>query len=359
MSAPVEGRVDGPAGGQHAGAIHDIGYRHYDGPRLGRGYARRSLFVQSLRGCYGLGRSARSKVMPMLLLVLMLAPAAIMVAVTVVAGGDELPLHYSGYALALQPVLGLYLASQAPQAISLDLRFRTVPLYFSRPIERRDYVLAKYGALTASLLVFTGLPLLVLYLGALLAKLDVVAQTTGLLKALAGAVLLKQFALVALPFLAIMLWQSGGREAVKRAAIAFLGVTAVCVLPFLIAEPGRGLVGNAGVIQTEVVLIADKGCGDARRWVYLDIGKFGGLAETMDEAIQYPIRSHRTGEVAPVILAGPTCDSADVLYERSPYSLPRDLEIGDRLEIAAAGAYTTTYAAVAFNGFEPLRSYYV
>ena len=130
-------------------------------------------------------------------------------------------------------------------------------------------------------------------------------------------------------------------------------------LPFLIAEPGRGLVGNAGVIQTEVVLIADKGCGDARRWVYLDIGKFGGLAETMDEAIQYPIRSHRTGEVAPVILAGPTCDSADVLYERSPYSLPRDLEIGDRLEIAATGAYTTTYAAVAFNGFEPLRSYYV
>jgi ornithine decarboxylase len=130
-------------------------------------------------------------------------------------------------------------------------------------------------------------------------------------------------------------------------------------LPFLIAEPGRGLVGNAGVIQTEVVLIADKGDGDARRWVYLDIGKFGGLAETMDEAIQYPIRSDRTGDAAPVILAGPTCDSADVLYERSPYSLPCDLEIGDRLEIDATGAYTTTYAAVAFNGFEPLRSYYV
>ena len=130
-------------------------------------------------------------------------------------------------------------------------------------------------------------------------------------------------------------------------------------LPFLIAEPGRGLVGNAGVIQTKVVLIAEKGDGDARRWVYLDIGKFGGLAETMDEAIQYPIRCERRGEATPVILAGPTCDSADVLYERSPYSLPRDLEIGDRLEIDATGAYTTTYAAVAFNGFEPLRSYYV
>jgi ornithine decarboxylase len=128
-------------------------------------------------------------------------------------------------------------------------------------------------------------------------------------------------------------------------------------LPFLIAEPGRGLVGNAGIIQTEVVLIAEKGCADARPWVYLDVGRFGGLAETMDEAIQYPITSHRTGAPVPVILAGPTCDSADVLYERSPYALPEDLEVGDRLEIGATGAYTTTYAAVGFNGFDPLRAY--
>ncbi|MEK0085982.1 type III PLP-dependent enzyme [Benzoatithermus flavus] len=130
-------------------------------------------------------------------------------------------------------------------------------------------------------------------------------------------------------------------------------------LPFLIAEPGRGLVGNAGVIQTEVVLIAEKGDADGRRWVYLDIGKFGGLAETMDEAIQYPIHSHRKGAPVPVILAGPTCDSADVLYERAPYTLPADLAIGDRLEIEATGAYTTTYSTVGFNGFEPLRSYYI
>jgi ornithine decarboxylase len=129
-------------------------------------------------------------------------------------------------------------------------------------------------------------------------------------------------------------------------------------LPFLIAEPGRGLVGNAGVIQTEVVLIARKGeAAGERRWVYLDVGKFGGLAETMDEAIQYPVRSARAGATAPVVLAGPTCDSADVLYERSRYELPLDLAIGDRLEIEAAGAYTTTYASVGFNGFEPLRAY--
>ena len=130
-------------------------------------------------------------------------------------------------------------------------------------------------------------------------------------------------------------------------------------LPFLIAEPGRGMVGNAGVIQTEVVLIAEKGDGDDRRWVYLDIGKFGGLAETMDEAIQYPIETRRHGPTAPVILAGPTCDSADVLYERARYELPLDLAIGDRLEIRATGAYTTTYAAVGFNGFAPLAAHYI
>ena len=128
-------------------------------------------------------------------------------------------------------------------------------------------------------------------------------------------------------------------------------------IPFLIAEPGRGLVGNAGVIGTEVVLIAEKDEGDPRPWVYLDIGRFGGLAETEGEAIRYPIASRRRGAPREVILAGPTCDSADVLYERSGYTLPEDLQVGDRLEIASTGAYTTTYAAVAFNGFEPLRAY--
>jgi ornithine decarboxylase len=110
-------------------------------------------------------------------------------------------------------------------------------------------------------------------------------------------------------------------------------------IPFLIAEPGRGLVGNAGVIQTEVVLIAEKGCGDSRPWVYLDIGKFGGLAETMDEAIRYPISTvHDGGETAPCVLAGPTCDSADVMYEKTPYPLPLALTIGDEVLIEGTGA---------------------
>jgi len=131
-------------------------------------------------------------------------------------------------------------------------------------------------------------------------------------------------------------------------------------IPETIIEPGRGMVGNAGVIETEVVLVSKKSEEDEVRWVYLDIGKFGGLAETMDESIRYPIRTPRDGaEMAPCILAGPTCDSADVLYEKEPYLLPVSLEIGDKLLIEGAGAYTATYSAVAFNGFPPLKTVHI
>ncbi len=131
-------------------------------------------------------------------------------------------------------------------------------------------------------------------------------------------------------------------------------------IPETIIEPGRGMVGNAGVIKAEVVLISQKSHDDDTRWVYLDIGKFGGLAETMDEAIRYPIRTERDRDaMAPCVIAGPTCDSADVLYEKTPYDLPLTLTIGDEILIEGTGAYTTTYSAVAFNGFPPLQAYVI
>lgn len=131
-------------------------------------------------------------------------------------------------------------------------------------------------------------------------------------------------------------------------------------LPETIIEPGRGMVGDAGVVKAEVVLVSKKSDTDANRWVYLDIGKFGGLAETMDEAIRYPIITrHDGGATEPCVIAGPTCDSADVLYEKTPYPLPLALTVGDEVLIEGTGAYTTTYASVAFNGFEPLRSYVI
>jgi len=131
-------------------------------------------------------------------------------------------------------------------------------------------------------------------------------------------------------------------------------------IPETIIEPGRGMVGNAGVIEAEVVLVSKKSAADKVRWVYLDIGKFGGLAETMDESIRYPIRTPRDGgEAGPCVVAGPTCDSMDVLYEKQTYDLPISLEIGDKVLIEGTGAYTTTYASVGFNGFAPLKAYHI
>ena len=144
--------------------------------------------------------------------------------------------------------------------------------------------------------------------------------------------------------------------AIREALIKHFGNN----LPETIIEPGRGMVGNAGVIRTEVVLVSKKSDTDDHRWVYLDIGRFGGLAETEAEAIRYPfVTPHDGGPTSPCIVAGPTCDSADVLYERNMYEFPDALAVGDLIYIQSAGVYTSTYSAVAFNGFGPLRSFII
>ncbi len=128
-------------------------------------------------------------------------------------------------------------------------------------------------------------------------------------------------------------------------------------IPDLMIEPGRHLVGDAGMLRATVLLISRRGGRDPRRWVYLDAGRYNGLAETLDEAIHYPIRTKRDGPCEPVVLAGPTCDSTDILYDRTPTPLPLDLAIGDPVDFLSAGAYTASYASVEFNGFPPLQTY--
>ena len=130
-------------------------------------------------------------------------------------------------------------------------------------------------------------------------------------------------------------------------------------LPEIILEPGRSLIANAGILVSEVVLVARKSRTSVERWVYTDVGKFSGLIETMDESIKFPIWTEKKGEMEEVIIAGPTCDSADIMYENYKYGLPLNLAIGDRLYWLSTGAYTTSYSAVEFNGFPPLKSYYL
>jgi ornithine decarboxylase len=131
-------------------------------------------------------------------------------------------------------------------------------------------------------------------------------------------------------------------------------------LPEMLIEPGRFIVGDAGVVSSEVVLVSRRDRDDPVRWVYLDIGRFGGLAETEGEAIKYRIVTPHDGKkMGPVAIAGPTCDGADIMYERSNYRLPEALTHGDVVQLLCTGAYVSTYASQRFNGFAPLAEHYV
>jgi ornithine decarboxylase len=141
-------------------------------------------------------------------------------------------------------------------------------------------------------------------------------------------------------------------EAIEFAVLRHFGGS----VPELVIEPGRYIAAEAGILRAQVVLVSRKNHDDDVRWIYLDVGRFGGLAETEGEAIRYQLDTGRDGPVGPVIIAGPTCDSIDVLYQKSDYRLPRDLRAGDHLNIMTAGAYTATYSSVGFNGFPALNT---
>ena len=144
-------------------------------------------------------------------------------------------------------------------------------------------------------------------------------------------------------------------QSIVRALVTTFGDT----MPRLMAEPGRYLVADAGTLHTEVVLVSNRDI-DSRRWVYVDCGVFGGLAETLGESIRYRLTTDRDDDPkVDIVLAGPTCDSADIIYEKAGYQLPATLEPGDVVRIASTGAYTTSYSAIGFNGFAPLRQIYL
>lgn len=177
-----------------SGVIHDIGYRPYRGPRLTEGAVAWSLFVTGLRNCFGLGRSGRSKILPMLLLAVMLLPALILVGILVqareVLGLDEQLVAYSTYPTIMMLIITVFVASQAPALVSRDLRFRTITLYLARPLGRSTYVLVRLASLTVAVFVLVAAPLLLMYVGGLLADLPAADETTDFLTALVGVALL-------------------------------------------------------------------------------------------------------------------------------------------------------------------------
>src|SRR6187551_1003275 len=156
-----------------AGTIYDIGYRHYEGPRLGRRGATGAIVGAGLRAVFGMGRSARSKIIPWGAVILALLPAGVALAIKVLAG-DLIELYsYDSYLWNIGGLLPIFVAAQAPELVVNDMRHHVLPLYFSRPIRRTDYVAAKVTALSIGLLALTLLPLLVLFVGRVLAAEDV------------------------------------------------------------------------------------------------------------------------------------------------------------------------------------------
>ncbi|TCN34622.1 ABC-2 type transport system permease protein [Kribbella orskensis] len=219
------------------GVIHDIGYRHYDGPRLGRWAITQALMVSSLRHAYGIGRSGKSKVMPIFLLAVMVVPAAIVVGIENGLQFDKPPIEPVDYIYLLQPVIALYLASQAPQLFSRDLRYRSIVLYLARPPRRTDYALAKLTALVAAQMILICIPLVVLYAGALLAKYNFLQMSKQFVAGLAGALLLS-----------ILLAAIGGliAAATPRRGFAVAAIIAVLIVSFTAATTTMAIVDEKG-----------------------------------------------------------------------------------------------------------------
>jgi ABC-2 type transport system permease protein len=173
-----------------SGVIHDIGYQKYEGVRLGEGYTWRTLYELGVRHCYGFGRAAKYKVLPMLLLAIMLIPALVIVGVQVMVDDVGRVIPYSRYAVMMQLVISVFVAVQAPALISRDLRYRLITLYLARPLRLATYVYARAAALATGLFILTGLPLLVLYAGGLLSGLSPGSETPDMLAGLGGAAIL-------------------------------------------------------------------------------------------------------------------------------------------------------------------------
>lgn len=241
-----------------AGVIHDIGYRPYSGPRHGEGPVAWSLFRTGLRNCFGLGRSGKSKVLPMVLLGLMLLPALILVGVLVQAkdalGLDSQIVSYSAYPITTQLLISVFVASQAPALISRDLRFRTITLYLARPLRRSTYVLVRMASLTAATFVLIAAPLLLMYLGGLLADLPLWRETKSFGVALVGALLLAAL-LAGLAAVVSAVTTRRGLAVAAVIVVLLVSYTVASSVQGIATEVGRDGVAEAGGLLSPYTLV--------------------------------------------------------------------------------------------------------
>lgn len=216
--------------------IHDIGYRSYDGPRHGEGAVARSLFVLGLRHAFGLGRPVKARLLPIGVLLCAVLPALVMVAVVAMFHVPELPISYDGYSSVVQMLSSIFVAAQAPVIFSRDLRYRTLTLYLARPLRRATYVFARLASLFTAILIVVGLPLLVLWVGAMLGGLDADLQTRHMLKALPGNLILT----------ALLTIVGGGLASLAtRRGIAIVAIIATLLTTSGIANALGAIIGSS------------------------------------------------------------------------------------------------------------------
>lgn len=253
MSNPSDSALGGPAG-----VIHDIGYRPYSGPRLGERAVARALFVTGLRNCFGLGRSGRSKILPMVLFGLMLLPALILVGILVQArkllGLDDHIVAYSVYPVTTQLLISIFVAAQAPALISRDLRFRTITLYLARPTRRSTYVLVRLASLTAATFVLIVSPLLLMYVGGLLAELPLGRETGRFLAAALGALLLAA-CLAGLAALVAALTLRRGLAVAAVIIVLLVTYTVVSIIQGISFDTGHETVGEVAGLFSPYTLV--------------------------------------------------------------------------------------------------------
>ncbi|WP_084961814.1 ABC transporter permease [Thermoactinospora rubra] len=228
-----------------SGVIHDIGYRHYDGPRLGSWYATRALFVYSLRAAFGFGRTARAKIMPFGLATVMLLPAVVSIAMMALLKERGMP--YPGFFVYMQAILSIFVASQSPALVAPDLRHRVLPLYLSRPVGVPQYAGAKLAAMTLAVFLVIGVPLTLVYAGELLIDLEGPPQTGEYLAALTTGLCLA------------LLLSAFGLTIASLTPRRGLGVASVIAVYLLLLAVSGVLVGTFESI----------GSGTAAAWSYL------------------------------------------------------------------------------------------
>jgi ABC-2 type transport system permease protein len=285
-----------------AGTIYDLGYRHYDGPRLGRRGAIGAIVGAGLRAVFGLGRSGRSKILPWGALVLGLTPAGVAVAIRVLVG-DLVDLYsYENYLWGIGALLPIFVAAQAPELVVNDMRHHVLPLYFSRPIGRLDYVFAKLVALSLALLGLTLLPVLVLFMGRVLAAEDLLGALGDEIGALPGIIGSGVLHAVVLASLGLAICSLAARRAYAAGA-----VLAVFLIGGVISGTfqGQQTLGLAWVAPfTNPLAILD----GAREWLF-----GGSVAESPVGAADLPLYLYG---VATALLLGVSLAILAVRYRR-------------------------------------------